>query len=277
MVAGFADATGAFLPLIATLNAARILTATEAILGVGHDEFARLALAAAPGAGGVALVPYFEGERTPNLPDASASLSGLTLASTTRENLARAAIEWMLCGLADGLDAIVRHGLEPRRLLLVGGAARSAAVPAIASEVLGLPVVVLGSLVSSATSGLDDALPVLLAVNAALLLVPAGVASALSARLAYPAPRPGDSAFVQPQAPGASGAGSQALAFGLGLLLSSPAVVLAVQTLFFEGDRDQAILAGLGSAVGVFALGVLLGGFLFDRRAAELVSFTSRY
>ncbi|MCJ1672337.1 MULTISPECIES: hypothetical protein [unclassified Rathayibacter] len=142
---------------------------------------------------------------------------------------------------------------------------------------LGLPVVVLGSLVSSATSGLDDALPVLLAVNAALLLVPAGVASALSARLAYPAPRPGDSAFVQPQAPGASGAGSQALAFGLGLLLSAPAVVLAVQTLFFEGDRDQAILAGLGSAVGVFALGVLLGGFLFDRRAAELVSFTSRY
>ncbi|QHC58152.1 ABC transporter permease [Rathayibacter sp. VKM Ac-2760] len=142
---------------------------------------------------------------------------------------------------------------------------------------LGLPVVVLGSLVTSATSGLDDALPVLLAVNAALLLVPAGVASTLSARLAYPAPRPGDSAFVQPQAPGASGAGAQALAFGLGLLLAAPSVVLAVQALFFGGDRDQAILVGAGSAVVVFALGVLLGGVLFDRRAAELVSFTSRY
>jgi xylulokinase len=88
------------------------------------------------------LLPYFEGERTPNLPDATATLSGLTLASTTRENLARAAIEGMLCGLADGLDAIVRHGLQPRRLLLVGGAARSRAVPAIAAAVLGLPVVV---------------------------------------------------------------------------------------------------------------------------------------
>ena len=142
---------------------------------------------------------------------------------------------------------------------------------------LGVPVVVLGSLVSSATSGLDGALPVLIAVNSALLLVPAGVASAVSARLAYPAPRPGDSAFVQPQAPGASGAGAQALAFGLGLLLSAPAVVLAVQALFFEGDRDRAILVGLGSAAVVFALGVLLGGLLFDRRAAELVSFTSRY
>ncbi len=141
-VAGFADAAGAFLPLVATLNAARVLDAVAALLGVGHDGLADLALAAEPGAGGVVLLPYFEGERTPNLPDATATLSGLTLASTTRENLARAAIEGMLCGLADGLDAIARHGLQPRRLLLVGGAARSRAVPAIAAAVLGLPVVV---------------------------------------------------------------------------------------------------------------------------------------
>ena len=141
-VAGFADAAGDNLPLVATLNAARVLDAVAALLGVDHDGLADLALAAEPGAGGVVLLPYFEGERTPNLPDATATLSGLTLASTTRENLARAAIEGMLCGLADGLDAIARHGLHPRRLLLVGGAARSRAVPAIASAVLGLPVVV---------------------------------------------------------------------------------------------------------------------------------------
>lgn len=141
-VAGFADAAGDYLPLVATLNAARVLDSIAALLGVDHEGLAKLALAAEPGAGGVVLLPYFEGERTPNLPDATATLSGLTLASTTRENLARAAIEGMLCGLADGLDAIARHGLHPRRLLLVGGAARSRAVPAIASAVLGLPVVV---------------------------------------------------------------------------------------------------------------------------------------
>ena len=141
-VAGFASADGAFLPLVATLNAARVLDATARLLGVDHDGLAELALAAEPGAGGVVLLPWFEGERTPNLPDATASLHGLTLASTTRENLARAAIEGMLCGLAAGLEAIVRHGLDPRRLLLVGGAARSAAVPVIASQLLGLPVVV---------------------------------------------------------------------------------------------------------------------------------------
>ncbi len=141
-VAGFADAGGAHLPLVATLNAARVLDAVAALLGVDHDGLAELALAAAPGAGGLVLLPYFEGERTPNLPDATATLTGMTLASTTRENLARAAVEGMLCGLADGLDAITRLGLQPQRLLLVGGAARSAAVSTIAAQVFGVPVVV---------------------------------------------------------------------------------------------------------------------------------------
>ncbi|WP_084101703.1 xylulokinase [Demequina sp. NBRC 110051] len=139
-VAGFADASGEFLPLVATLNAARVLDSFVRVLGVSHDELGALALEAAPGAGGAVLVPYFEGERTPNLPDATASLSGLTLASTTRENLARAAIEGMLCALADGLDAVRAQGLTPRRLLLVGGAAQNAAVQAIAAQVFDAPV-----------------------------------------------------------------------------------------------------------------------------------------
>lgn len=141
-VAGFADASGAYLPLVATLNAARILDATAGLLGVDHDELGRLALAAEPGAGGLVLQPYFEGERTPNLPDATATLFGMTLASTTREGLARAAIEGMLCGLADGLDAVRGVGVEARRVLLVGGAAQNPAVASIAAQVLDVPVVV---------------------------------------------------------------------------------------------------------------------------------------
>ncbi len=141
-VAGFADASGAFLPLVATLNAARILDATAGLLAVDHDELGRLALAAEPGAGGLVLQPYFEGERTPNLPDATATLFGMTLASTTREGLARAAIEGMLCGLADGLDAVRGVGVEARRILLIGGAAQNPAVAAIAAQVFDVPVVV---------------------------------------------------------------------------------------------------------------------------------------
>jgi xylulokinase len=141
-VAGFADASGAFLPLVATLNAARILDVTAALLGVDHDELGALALQAEPGAGGLVLQPYFEGERTPNLPDATATLFGMTLASTTRAGLARAAIEGMLCGLADGLDAVRTAGVDARRILLIGGAAQNPAVAAIAAQVFDVPVVV---------------------------------------------------------------------------------------------------------------------------------------
>jgi xylulokinase len=139
-VAGFADAAGAYLPLIATLNAARVLDAVSRLLGVNHEELGALALAAEPGSAGAVLHPYFEGERTPNLPNATATLSGLTLASTSRENLARAAIEGMLCGLADGLDAVLARGVVAKRLLLIGGAAQNGAVSTIAGQVFDLPV-----------------------------------------------------------------------------------------------------------------------------------------
>jgi xylulokinase len=141
-VAGFADAAGGWLPLVATLNAARVLDATARLLGTSHGELADLALAADPGAGGLVLVPWFEGERTPNLPDARASLSGMSLANTTRENLARAAVEGMLAGLATGMDAIRALGVRAERVLLVGGAARSAAVAAVAAQVFDVPVAV---------------------------------------------------------------------------------------------------------------------------------------
>ncbi|MDH2445507.1 xylulokinase [Amnibacterium sp. CER49] len=141
-VAGFASASGEYLPLIATLNAARILDATARLLEVDHDTLGRLALEAPPGADGLVLVPYFEGERTPNLPDATASLTGMTLRTTTRSHLARAAIEGLLCALADGLAAVQSQGVVAKRLLLVGGAAQNPAVSAIAAQVFAEPVVV---------------------------------------------------------------------------------------------------------------------------------------
>ncbi|HEX4401039.1 MAG TPA: xylulokinase [Galbitalea sp.] len=139
-VAGFADAAGGYLPLIATLNAARVLDAVSRLLDVDHEELGRLALEAEPGSEGAVLHPYFEGERTPNLPNATATLSGLTLASTTRANLARAAIEGMLCGLSDGLDAILAQGVVAKRLLLIGGAAQNSGVSTIAAQVFDVPV-----------------------------------------------------------------------------------------------------------------------------------------
>ncbi|HEY8534597.1 MAG TPA: xylulokinase [Micromonospora sp.] len=141
-VAGFADATGRFLPLVCTLNAARVLDAAATMLGVDHDRLAELALSAPPGADGLVVVPYLEGERTPNRPLATGAVHGLTLATATPAHVARAAVEGMLCALADGLDALVAQGAQVNRVILVGGGARSAAVRQIAPSIFGCPVLV---------------------------------------------------------------------------------------------------------------------------------------
>ncbi len=140
IIAGFADATGRQLPLVCTLNAARVLDATAALLGVDHDELSRLALSTA--SEGLVLIPYLEGERTPNRPDASGAIHGLRLGNSTPGHLARAAVEGLLCGLADGIDALRAEGIETRRVLLVGGGAKSAALRELAPAILGVPVVV---------------------------------------------------------------------------------------------------------------------------------------
>jgi xylulokinase len=140
LVAGFADATGRYLPLVCTLNAARVLSTFADLLGRSLAELDELALAAQPGAGGLTLLPYLDGERTPNLPDAHGLLAGLTRANASPANVARAAVEGMLGGLADALDALRAQGTPVNRVLLIGGAARSAAVRAIAPALFGAPV-----------------------------------------------------------------------------------------------------------------------------------------
>lgn len=141
-IAGFADATGRFLPLVCTLNAAGVLDAAAAMLGVDHATLSDLALGAPAGADGLVLVPYLAGERTPDRPDATGAVHGLTAATATPGHLARAAVEGMLCGLADGMDALRGQGVAVERVLLVGGAAHSEAVRRIAPDILGLPVYV---------------------------------------------------------------------------------------------------------------------------------------
>ena len=142
LVAGFADARGLFLPLVCTLNAARVLTSTASMLGLDMDDFARAALAAPPGADGLVLLPYFDGERTPNLPEARGTLHGITRHNLTPAHVARAAIEGMLGGLADAVDALVDVGVTPRRVLLIGGAAANPAVAQVASTLFSVPVLV---------------------------------------------------------------------------------------------------------------------------------------
>ncbi len=141
-VAGFADASGRFLPLVCTLNATKVTDTVARWLGVDAAGLAALALAASPTAEPPVLVPYFDGERTPDLPDAAGMFAGLRN-TTSREDLALAAHDGVLCGLLAGLDALVAAGVDTSgRLLLIGGGARSAAYRQRAADLCNAPVIV---------------------------------------------------------------------------------------------------------------------------------------
>jgi xylulokinase len=141
-VCGFADATGRFLPLVCTINAGLVMAATAAMLGVDLAGLDAYALAAEPGAAGLTLLPYLDGERTPSRPFATGVLAGLTTRNATPQNLARAAVEAVLASLAEAADRLAEQGVSRRRVLLVGGGARSPAVRAIAPGIFAAPVLV---------------------------------------------------------------------------------------------------------------------------------------
>ncbi|MGP5558887.1 xylulokinase [Corynebacterium flavescens] len=142
LVTGFCDASGKYLPLACTLNGAKVLDFAAMLLGVDHSGLSELALAAPPGANGVTLLPYFDGERTPNRPNATGMFSGLRT-DTTRADIARAVVEGLLCSMFDAVETIERvTGSPAKRVLLIGGAAKSEAMRIIAPQIFGVDVVV---------------------------------------------------------------------------------------------------------------------------------------
>ncbi|KOV68679.1 sugar kinase [Streptomyces sp. AS58] len=143
MITSLADATGMHLPVVTTLNAVRTLRGTAELLGLADlESLSDLALKSTPGAHGLVLLPYLEGERTPALPHTAGTLAGLRRESMKAEHLARAAFEGMLCGLADALDVLRGRGVEVRRVFLLGPAAELPAVQASAPALFGAQVVV---------------------------------------------------------------------------------------------------------------------------------------
>jgi xylulokinase len=141
-VAGFADASGHFLPLVCTLNAMKVTDAVARLLGVDHAGFEALVLDEPVGASGLVLLPYLDGERTPNRPNATGVLQGIR-SDVRRSQLARASVEGVVCGLLDGLDALSECGVQTDgRLFLIGGGSRSAAFRQTVADLAQRPVFV---------------------------------------------------------------------------------------------------------------------------------------
>ncbi|NCY11209.1 MAG: xylulokinase [Actinobacteria bacterium] len=136
-VAGFADATGNFLPLACTLNAAKIFNTVARSLSLSFEEFSSLALSTNAGAEGLRMIPHFDGERTPNKPRAKGSFHGITHSNFTKENIARASIEGVIAGMIYAARAVERLGVSYSRILLIGGAAKNSAVQQISADLFG--------------------------------------------------------------------------------------------------------------------------------------------
>ncbi len=140
IVAGFADATGHYLPLICTLNATKVTDTVARWFGTDAAGLSDLAAEANPNQTAT-ILPYFAGERTPNLPTATGSMFGLR-SDTTREEIALAAHDGVLCGLLDGLDSLRSIGVPADGALhLIGGGARSATYQQRCADLWGHPIV----------------------------------------------------------------------------------------------------------------------------------------
>jgi len=140
-VAAFCDATGRWLPLVCTMNVTVATEMVRTLFGLDHAGLSEAAASVETGAEGLLLVPFFEGERTPNVPDGTGVWIGIRPRTATAAHMARAAMEGATLGLNYGLNRLRALGVVPREIRLTGGGARSALWRQIAADVFDCPVV----------------------------------------------------------------------------------------------------------------------------------------
>jgi xylulokinase len=139
-LSGFCASSGGYLPLLCTMNCTVATEQIRALFGLDVKDLDTLASQSVPGSNGVVVLPFFNGERTPNLPNGRASITGLTTANSSRTNICRAAMEAAIFGMRGGLDAFRSLGFKPREIRLIGGGSKSKPWRQIAADVLNLPV-----------------------------------------------------------------------------------------------------------------------------------------
>src|SRR5437879_4855840 len=124
-IAAFCDSTNRWLPLLCTMN---VTVATEMVrhdFGMDVKTFDATVARARPGADGLLLVPYLEGERTPNVPDGTGVFCGVTPKTFAAEHFARAAMEGVTLGMNYGLRRLAELGVKPKQIRATGGGAKS--------------------------------------------------------------------------------------------------------------------------------------------------------
>jgi xylulokinase len=142
-IAAFCDSTNRWLPLLCTMN---VTVATEMVredFGWSHEKFGAEAARVPAGSRGLLLLPYFEGERTPNVPDGTGVWFGVNQKTFEAGHFARAAMEGVTLGMNYGLRRLAELGVKPTQIRATGGGAKSKVWRQIMADVFNAKVVTL--------------------------------------------------------------------------------------------------------------------------------------
>jgi xylulokinase len=140
-IAAFCSSTGGWLPLLCTMNVTTVTEQVRALFGFDHAALEAAVSSAPVGARGLVTLPYFAGERTPNVPDGTGVMLGLNQTSFNRASLARSAMEGATMGMNYGLRRLAELGVKAREIRVTGGGAKSPVWRQIMADIFGVPVV----------------------------------------------------------------------------------------------------------------------------------------
>ncbi|MEJ1971087.1 MAG: xylulokinase [Lacunisphaera sp.] len=140
-IAAFCSSTGGWLPLLCTMNVTMVTEQFRALFNWDHAQLEQAVASAPVGANGLSLLPYLDGERTPNLPNATGVFTGLTRATLTPGTLARAAMEGVTMNMNYGLRRLAALGVKAKEIRVTGGGSRSAYWRQMMADIFGVPVV----------------------------------------------------------------------------------------------------------------------------------------
>ena len=144
-VSALCDATGQWLATVVTANAVAAPEMIRRHYGWSPEQMEQMVAASSPGADGLLFLPYVTGEKTPNLPEATGVLHGITLDNYTPANVARATAEGVSLGLGYGLGRMRELGFDPREIQVTGAGSGSKVTRQLLADVFGVPVVGLAS------------------------------------------------------------------------------------------------------------------------------------
>jgi len=157
-IAAFCSSTGGWLPLLCTMNCTVSTEIMRKLLKIGVEKIDELAGSAKAGSDGLILLPYFNGERTPNFPNGKGTLTGMDMDNVSEANIIRCSMEAAIFGMKVGLDSFIKLGFKPAEIILTGGGSKSMMWRQIAADILKTSIVLTDNAEAAAMGGAVQAL-----------------------------------------------------------------------------------------------------------------------